>query len=278
MRRLRFCPAYVAGMHELLAVLRADVRRSLRESPAEDRPDGAIDRLVVCYRVIDHLSADGVIMSSLVAHDALLRTTEIATPAVEANRFGDNGRSTLASTAWRLTRTDPFGYTASVKTLRSSLRRRVNSWTQRTIDGELEPREPFAARFDAAIRNVETWDPDRLLLLDAVYDATSSLADTRESTGIESPAEKDRQPPLRRLGAVIDLNASDRVRECIPTVMLGVSRQDLDVFEDLPVDWPRFGRVVHRQRDARADLHATFVLFRPAADLPREGEQSASRD
>ncbi len=99
-------PHYVPGMRDLFRLLHADAIRMMQVGEI----DAAAERLAICYRVVDHLSGDGQMLSSLLAHTAYEHTHLLVDFATFDNRWNPEHVYALAAAFDRLGRADPFGY------------------------------------------------------------------------------------------------------------------------------------------------------------------------
>lgn len=154
-----FVPSYVPGMRDAFRLLHADAIRLMQAGDA----DAAVERLAICYRIVGHLSEDGQLLSSLVAHRAFEETHLLA--ATDIERITPGHIRTLATAFDRIGRVDPFGYARAIGGTRSKLAEMLESLC--------EYYEPQADALTKQAQVVREADGDRLFALLAVYEAQS---------------------------------------------------------------------------------------------------------
>jgi len=127
-----FIPDYAPGMHLAFLVLLAEAM-TLDET---GRADEALAHLATCFRVVNHLGADGLLLSAVESHDAFVNARRIAEHVIESAGSDDGAKSLdperLAELAAAIRRTgprDPFGYDAAI--------RQINDKTERYLLGRI---------------------------------------------------------------------------------------------------------------------------------------------
>lgn len=127
-----FIPDYAPGMHLAFLVLLADAM-TFDETGREDE---ALTQLATCFRVVNHLGADGLLLSAVEAHDAFVNARRVAEHLIESAGSDDGAKSLdperLAELAAAIRRTGPrdsFGYEAAI--------RQINDKTERYLLGRI---------------------------------------------------------------------------------------------------------------------------------------------
>jgi hypothetical protein len=114
-------PEYLAGLRWAGRLLVADAVRMLQEADDEQ----AADRLEICFRMSAHLAGDAILASSLMAHNVFSGADELARWALANDAFSVDDRVRLLSGVEAMSRKDPFGYVASLRSARAQILKRL---------------------------------------------------------------------------------------------------------------------------------------------------------
>jgi hypothetical protein len=221
-------PEYLAGLRDAGLLLVADSVRMLQE--AED--DQAADRLWICFRMSAHLSGDPIIASALVSHDVFNGTEGLARWALGNGAFSTEDRARLFAGVEAMSRKDPFGYVAAIRSAREQVLRRLR------FSGDAW------AKAEQALGRC---DGDQLMFLLVVVD-------------------KPREPEPAAQGERVDL-AGVISPEGLAAVR-GQAEQARKIIEEttdlgaiLNKGVPLIGNVRERQLSARADLRRAYFAL-----------------
>jgi hypothetical protein len=254
------CPPEIAGLHEALALLRADARRRAAAGDVA----AAAGALAVEMRVVAHIGGDEPLLSAAVAHHALQRIVPVLERLASATGFTDEHRATLAAAARAIGRRDPFGYVEGTMKARASM----TAW----LHGRLRAVDPAIPR--AAVEPiVKTWDGDRILHLLLVLDTMERTAQAEGATenapapGAPDAAHEDAGDPLMLLDGIVEATAVAAVRDDVARVAPLLAHGDADALSGHPV--VAFAGYETRRRTARGDLRGVLALLRAEAEEGR---------
>jgi hypothetical protein len=256
------CPPEIAGLHEALALLRAEAR--LRAAAGDVA--GAAAALSVEMRVVAHIGGDEPLLSAAVAHHALQRIVPVLEPLASATGFTDEHRATLAAAARAIGRRDPFGYVEGMMKARASM----TAW----LHGRLQAVDPAIPR--AAVEPiVKAWDGDRILHLLLVLDTMErtareeSAAENAPAPGAPDAAHEGAGDPLMLLDGIVDASTVAPVRDDVARVAPLLAHGDADALSAHPV--VAFAGYETRRRTARGDVRGVLALLRAEATEDEEG-------
>lgn len=238
-------PSYVPGMHDALALLRADALRLINQSDK----NSSIDRLSICCRVIGHLGADPQLASALTAHHDFNRTMTVIEQALGGRVLADAAKPVLLSAAERISRKDPFGYLGALLQTRTAVAKR--------LAGAPEAADP--QRPQRAAEAVKHFNGDQLLYLLAIFDTMERAA--AQQAAPDAPPAVD---PASRSSDILSMAALETARSEVTLIAPMLAQHDWNFFADRSIPQVAEGGVSDQMQRARADLRRAFTLLKPS--------------
>ena len=172
-----FVPAYASGLRDAFALLCLDAYRLARAGDVE----GAIERLASANRIAGHLSGDGLLVTSAVAHEGFNRVVATGlclwpdADGADAERW-----LALAGSLRRLRPADPFGYRAALT--KAHEQQLKHDLLMPAPDAGADPAPERIKDF------IEGLDTNRLIYLMAVADHRLKTTESGEpTTELEAP-------------------------------------------------------------------------------------------
>lgn len=102
---------HLAELRNAARALRIASRRELLKG----NPDGAAERVAIAYRMTDHISGDGLLISSLVAGAITQHLNPEVAVLMDTGQLTDKGREVLLSALGSFDAADPFNFKGAVK-------------------------------------------------------------------------------------------------------------------------------------------------------------------
>ncbi|MHC5006482.1 MAG: hypothetical protein ACYTGF_03875 [Planctomycetota bacterium] len=221
-------PGYLSGLRKAAMLLLADAVRTLHE--AED--DQAAQRLQICFRMSAHLAGDPIITSALVSHNVFNGADELARWARGNDAFSTDDRVRLFGGVEAISRKDPFGYVAAIRSARQQILKRLR------FSGDA---------WVGAQQTLNRLDGDELLYLLVVLD---------------NPGDPQEQKPddVDDLAGVISPEGLAAARQRAEQAGR-IIEETSDVSAVLDRELPLIGNVRQRQATARADLRRAYFAL-----------------